>query len=367
LPDHRDGTRRAVSPRVPITTRIIVIFTLAVSLATACSSPDDAPVATPDAPPRVALDPSGTFVVHSMYTLTAPPPDLAPLLAELSRATDDADDPSAYLVNLVVAELPEGTPRTIGSALAPYVAWYVNSRLSAFAPNFVPGVRAMAAGAHRIATRFGTIEEMRIVANDASKTDVSNADAVAPPRTGSVRRTIVGAQFDDVAFAFADVGLPDASTTSKLAVQTFTSDRVPDQLAIERHGVRVPYAAWFRLGFDRAVIPAVVPGATDLASALAVLVDCARLGSLIADALEVGSPLLYAHACTIGLGVGARAIYERFPSASDTQLYALDLAGTATAVDADRDGVMDTITDGAWAGRLDDTAVGAAVFDGMSR
>ena len=73
---------------------------------------------------------------------------------------------------------------------------------------------------------------------------------------------------------------------------------------------------------------------------------------------------IHAHACTIGLGVGARAIYERFPTASDTQLYPLDLAATATAVDTDRDGVMDAVTDGMWTGRLDETSIGAAVCEG---
>lgn len=333
-------------------------------VASACSPEPNDQVAAPDAAaPRAPLDPSGTFVAHSTYALAAPPPQLAPLLAELSAATDGIDDPSGYLVDLVVAELPEGTARTIGSALAPYVAWYVNSRLSEFAPTFVPSVRAMATGAQRIATRFGTIEELRIVADGEAKTDVS----VAPPRTARVRRTIVGAQFDEVAMHFDDLGLPDATIDTNASVETFASSRVPDQLAIATHEVSVPFAAWFRAGFDRAVIPTVVPGATDLASALRTLVSCPRLGVLIAEALEVGSPSLYAQACSLGLGVGARAIYERFPSATDAQRYRLVLTGSATALDYDKDGVMDSIADGTWTGRLDDTAVGAAFFDGASR
>ncbi len=330
-------------------------------VASACSPEPNDPLAAPDAAvPRVPLDPSGTFVVHSTYALAAPPPELAPLLAELSAATDGVDDPSGYLVDLVVAELPEGTARTIGSALAPYVAWYVNSRLSEFAPSFVPSVRAMATGAQRIATRFGTIEELRIVADGEAKTD-------DPLRTARVRRTIVGAQFDDVAMRFDDLGLPDATIEANASVETFASSRVSDQLAIATHEVSVPFAAWFRAGFDRAVIPSAVPGATDLASAMRTLVSCPRLGVLIAEALEVGSPLLYAQACSIGIGVGARAIYARFPSASDTHPYRLVLTGSATPLDYDKDGVMDSIADGEWTGRLDATAIGAAFFDGVSR
>jgi hypothetical protein len=185
---------------------------------------------------------------------------------------------------------------------------------------------------------------------------------------------MAGVQFDDVAIAFDEVGLPDAGSDVDAMVETFVDSEggagtaaVPDRLSIAKHSIRVPFAAWFRLGFDRAVIPSVVPGATDLASAFRELVRCPRLGALIADALGVGSPSLYANACSIALDVGARAIYERFPSATDAQAYEFVLGGDATAVDANDDGVMDAISDGRWTGRLGVASVVSSEFEGGER
>lgn len=346
----------------------------------ACSSADEAPAAPPDAaPPRHALDPSGTFIARSTYALSAPPKELAPLLAELATATDDYDDPSGYLVDLIVAQLPEGTPRTIATALAPYVASYVQARIDMYAPDLAPGLHAMATGAARIATRFETVEELRIVADvrddaearlhpDDGPNDGANDGATASTsRTARAHRAITGVAFDDVAIAFDDVGLATPGEDAAVTVETFDATNVPDRIAFAKHAIRVPYGAWFRVGFDRAVIPAVVPGATDLASALRALVRCPRLGALIADALGVGSPSLYASACSIGLGVGARAIYERFPSVADARAYDLSLAGEATAIDRDDDGVMDAIIDGRWTGQLGESSVASSRFEGAAR
>lgn len=316
-------------------------------LVAACSAPAADPVGPDASAPPTPIDPAGRFAVRSSFALAAPPAEVASLLAELNAVTDAPDDPSKYLVDLVVAELPDGTAHTIGVALAPYIASYVNARLDAVAPEFLDGIRALATGANRIATRFETIEDVSVTA-------------------GRARRTIEGLRFDDVDIAFAGIGFADASAEMEVSVELDADAKAAsdgDRLIVRSHGVEIPFAAAFRAGFDRAVVPSVVPGASDLARALRELVNCGRLGAVIAEALGVGPASLYAQACSIGLGVAAGRIYEQFPM-RDAPTSALEVAGTGRAIDRDGDGAMDAISDGVWSGRFDDAALGRATFVG---
>lgn len=337
------------------------------ALVSACTPDSADPIAAPDAAPApTALEPAGTFTLASTYALAAPPPELAPLLGELATATDDADDPTAYLVDLVVDALPEGNARTVAVVLAPYVAANLHDRVAAYAPELVPALRAMATGAARIATRFTTLEDL-VVIGDAS------ADRTGHTAIGHARRSVRGVRVDATDIPFSSIGLADTTTDAEITVElvgTATRAEEPRQywhrLAITRHTLSLPVAAWFRPAFDRAVIPSVVPEATDLASALRTLVDCPRLGALISDAVGLGSPALYAQACAIGLVTGARAIYERFP-ATTTPAASLALVGVARAIDRDNDGVMDAVSDGVWTGTLGSISVGTSSFEGTAR
>ncbi|MGE0403872.1 MAG: hypothetical protein AB7T06_44605, partial [Kofleriaceae bacterium] len=78
------------------------------------------------------------------------------------------------------------------------------------------------------------------------------------------------------------------------------------------------------------------------------------------------SAALYAQACSIGIGVAAREIYERFPAASAPP-HELAIMGVARAMDRDGDGIMDAIDAGVWTGTLGDISVGTSVFEGTSR
>jgi hypothetical protein len=340
------------------------LLALVIAICAACTPDSADPIAAPDAaPPPSALDPGGRFVVTSTHALPAPPPDLSPLLAELAAATDGGDDPTAYLVDLVVAELPEGSARSVALVLAPYVAAELHGRIAAYAPELAPALRSIATGAIRISTRFATIEDLAITS--------SPVDGYVA--RGRVQRTIRGVRVDSTDLAFGSIGIADASTEAEITVELVgmaTRAEEPralsNQIAITRHAVPLPLAGWFRPAFDRVVIPSVVPGAMDLAAAFHALVDCPRLGALIAEAVGFGPASLYAEACSLGLAVGARKIYERFPSTS-ARAMALDVSGTARAIDRDHDGVMDAIDGGVWSGRLGEQSVGASVFEGTSR
>jgi hypothetical protein len=314
-----------------------LVLALIVSLV-ACD--DHAASPAPDATP-VPIDLRGRFEVQGSLALAAPPSLVATVLSDLAAATDGPDDPSRFLLELIVDRLPPGRIKTLAVELTPFVAAYVNGRIAIVAPQLAGGVRKLVDGLGRIARRFGTIEDVEIHGS------------------GHLRRTIEGIRFDTVAILFDEVGL--AATTVDAVVT-----REGDRLTIAGHRAGIAYGPLLRLGLDRAVIPAVVPGATDLAQALTALVDCPRLGELIAEAIGLGAPALYAQACAVGLTTAATRIYDRLP-APDAPPVVLEVTGTARIVDRDGNGATDAIEDGVWMGTFDAARLGAATFHGTSR
>jgi len=289
----------------------------------------------------VPIDPAGRFAVRSSITLAAPPVAAMDVLAELEAATDGPDDPSRYLIELVVARLPDGHVKTLATQLAPFVAAYLTERFASAAPRFVPGVRALVDGLARIAGRITTLERLEIEAG------------------GRASRTIEGLRFDAVDVHFADVGLADVTVATSVTV-------AGEGLVIAQHAAGVAYGPLVRLGLDRAVVGSVVPEARDLAEALRGLVDCERLGALISEAIGLGAPALYAGACAVGLTSTAARVYAHLPAEGAPPL-ALEVAGTARAVDREGDGTLDAIEDGRWIGTFDRAPLGAARFEGTAR
>ena len=305
----------------------LALTSLALSALLALAACGDEPVAGPDAGPPLApvTDLHGRFALQSTYTLAEAPPEVAGVLAALAEATAGPDDPSRYLVDLVVSRLPDGDVRWVAQFLAPSIAAFLQAHVDDIAPRLAPGVRALAAGLTTIATQFGTREELDIDAQ------------------GVARRTLTALEF-----AGRVVDMPRVSVTAQATLETRTTPASTELRAVvSEHALRLDYSQLLRLGFDRAVIPAVVPDAIDLGGALAALVDCERLGALLAEHLAIGSTGMYARACTLGLAAAAAEIDGRMPREVTLMLSA---HGSARAVDADRDGQIDTLQTGAWEG-----------------
>jgi len=324
--------------------RSSVVSVLIVSVVAASCGP--ASPAAPDAAPRstVPTGPAGRFTLTSTFDLDVPAA-AAPVIAALTAATDGPDDPTRYLVDRMIATLPDGTVKTIAIQAAPYVAAYLNTRLADIAPRFVAGIDAIATGLSRIATHVGTIETLQV------------------DDDGAALRTITGVRFDvgatPTTVGFADGGLAD------LVVGTHVFVDPTGRVTIGDHAHGWPYGAVLRLGLDRAVIASVEPAARDLATALGALVDCGALGALIADRLGLGSATLYRTACQAGMAAIASEIYAKIAAIDDTPL-ALEVTGAAVGVDRDGDGTMDELHDGRWSGWVGSTAsrepIGAAGF-----
>jgi hypothetical protein len=288
------------------------------------SAPDAGPIST------VPTSPAGRFAVTSTFDV-AVPPAAGPVISGLTAATDGPDDPTRYLLDRMIATLPDGTVKTIATQAAPLVAAYLNGRLGDVAPGLVSGIDTMAGGLTRIAGRFGTVETL-VIASD-----------------GAAIRTITGVRFEaspgPVTVRFADGGLPDITVGTHVALDT------TGHLVIGDHAYGVPYGAVLRLGLDHAVIPGVEPTARDLATALGLLVDCERLGMLVADRIGLGSPALYGTACRTAMTAVASELYARLAAIDQTPL-ALEVTGAADGVDLDGDGTMDELRTGTWSGSL---------------
>jgi hypothetical protein len=310
---------------------------LALSLASiAACSPDAA--APPDAAPpsTIPTSPQGTFTIASELDL-AVPAIAEPVLASLTAATDGPDDPARFLVDHMVACLPDGPVRAVAAGAAPYVAAYLNARLAELAPRLRPGMVALSAGLTRIASHLGTLEALRVGAG---------GDAT---RTITAIRFTVGSQATTV--RLADSGIADLAATAHVTLDA------TGRVAIAAHSHALPYGAILRLGLARAVIPSVEPTAHDLAQALAALVDCARIGGLIAERVGLGPAGLYDAACRTAMTAVASEVDARI-AAIDQAPISLRVSGQAQGLDRDADGVMDELRAGSWTGALD--AAGAS-------
>lgn len=324
---------------------LICVLAIAATALVGCGSASDD--STPDAIKQPApLDPNGTYQIHSTYSLVAPPAIAARMLAELAATTDGPDDPSRYLIDRLVARLPQGRTQVIAAAVAPYLAAYVQARIDRFAPRLADGARALNDGLNQIARHFGTTETLTIGADGRARRLITGLSFA--PRTNATDAV-------EIEIGLAPLGLPDVAMSSNFAL-------AGDRLTVGEHSAELPYGAILRAGLDHAVIPHLVPGATSLDAALGALVDCDHLGMLVAEYIGAGTPQLYSRACTVALTHVAAAIYERFGSATAR----MTVAGAARVIDLDGDGPVDIIASGTWSGTVGDAPLALSVFDGAA-
>lgn len=309
--------------------RCHALLLLAITGLAACGGMPPGP-AGDAAPSTIPTSPVGVFAVTSTLDFHVPGA-AAPALQALLAATDGPDDPARFVVDHLVALLPDGSVKTVADAAAPYLAAYLNARLSDVAPRLVTGLDGLATGLARIATHLGTVERLRI--DDG----------------GTAVRTITGVRFE-VGNRVTVVPLADAGLTDLVAGVRVTLD-TSGRLAISEHEHALPYGAILRLGLDRAVAPSVAPTAGDLAGALGALLDCDQLGIVMANRVGFGSATVYGAACRAAMTALAAEVDARLAAIDRTPL-GIEVAGTAMGYDGNGDGVMDEFEGGRWTGSV---------------
>ncbi|HLL20757.1 MAG TPA: hypothetical protein VK427_01440, partial [Kofleriaceae bacterium] len=260
------------------------------------------------------------------------------------RATDEPDDPTKFLVEELVKALPDGSVKTFVQNNAQFVTGYLNDRLLDIAPNLLTKIIDIGDAFGDVTKHFGTIETLEIAAN------------------GTATKTVTGFHFEvdqvPMDFMFKDYGIAPIKVEG-LQVDLEQSGK----LTIREHKLGIAYGAALKLALDHAVIPMIDPAAQNVGDILKKAVNCQRVGQYVYHALNIGSASTFQSACTAGLGAASTALYAKIASMDGVALE-LGLTGVARAVDKNRDGKMDEIQTGSWAGSLGYAGTPATLPDG---
>ncbi len=298
----------------------------------------------------VPLSAEGKYAITSQFDIAANMPGTAgQVINQIIDATDSPDDPTHWILDQVIAQLPAGSIKNTLQSSVPFVAGYLNDRLLEVAPDFVTTVRDLGNKFGQIARKFGTLETLEIGANNQAVKTVTGVHF-------EVDQLQLDYLFKD--YAMADVAVPGVAVTLEST----------GKLAIGEHKVPLSYGEVMRIALDEMVIPLINPSAVNLEDVLTDVVNCQAVGQYVYEAIDIGSPSTFQAACTAGLKAGAQAIYAQMAKV-DSAALEFGLTGIAKAVDKNHDGKADQLQTGAWAGTLAYAGAGAplaaATFSGQ--
>ena len=291
------------------------------------------------------LDATGMYAMHSTFDLAANMPGTAGTVVNtIIAATDDSDDPTHWILDQIISQLPSGTVKNVLTAGEGVVATYLNGKLLNLAPDFVSTMVLVGHDFGDIAKNFGLNETLELTR--------SGTDYMAV-------HTVTGAHFklgnQEVDYALANYHVSNIVVNNVAVTMDPTG-----QLTIAAHNVPLAYGQILRLGLDAAIIPFIDSSAHSLNDLLAHKVNCQAVGSAIVDAIGIGSASLFASACTAGLAAGANFVYSKINAIDGTALQ-FGLSGTAKGFDKSGDRTIDTIATGTWTGTLSYGATPAAL------
>src|SRR5882724_4609654 len=254
-------------------------------------------------PPR-PLDASGTYTMHSTFDLASNAPGTAGTVVNtIIDATDDADDPTRWIVDQIIAQLPSGTVKTALSLGKELVVGYLNGKLLDIAPDFLTTMIQVGHDFGEIAKHVGLDETLQLTGGGSNYTAV---------------HTVAGAHFkldnQELDFALATYHIPNVVVSDVAVAMDATG-----QLTIAPHDVPLAYGKLLRLGLDGAIIPLIDPSAGNLNDLFAHTVDCTAVGNAIASALSLSFAAgTLRSACTLGLTAGANFVYAKIDAIDGT-------------------------------------------------
>lgn len=325
---------------------LVLAFTAGACAADVASNPPGDPSdpgnPDPDDPPLPPdVDASGKYQLKSSIDLAENAPGKAGDVArEFIKATDDADDPTSYLLDLVINSMSSGTFKSLLQGSKPFVAGYLNDRLLEIAPDFVTTMLTIGNDFGQASKTFGLDETL----------DVTKAGGAW---VGT--HSVVGARFkiDNVEtdYAFADYNT-EAVTVPNVGMTIDPTGK----LTLADHKVPLAYGKVLRIALDGAIIPSLDPAAHNLGDLLQHQVNCQVVGEALDQACSdaIGfSPGVgtFRTACTVGLQKAADTIYAKIADI-DSSALELGITGTAKALDKDQNNQLDTIQTGTWAGTM---------------
>jgi hypothetical protein len=281
----------------------------------------------------IPTSPEGKYSMTSDYDVATNMPGTAgDVVNSFIDATNSPDDPTHWILDQLIAQLPDGTVKNVLKSSIPFVAGYLNDRLLDVAPDFVVTIRDVGNKFGQIAQHFGMKETLEVAAN------------------GQATKTVTGMHFVvdtiELDYAFKDYNLTDISIPGVVVQLDQTG-----KLTIGEHKVPVSYGKVMRLALDEVIIPFVDPSAVTLEDLLKKIVNCHNVGIYVYEAIGIGSASTFESACNSGLHSGAQAIYTQIGKV-DTAALEFGVTGIAKGLDSNHDGKMDKIQTGAWSGTL---------------
>ncbi len=294
-----------------------------------------------DTTPNPQLDATGKYTMQSTFDIsTNMPGTVGTVVNDFIAATDDPNDPTQWVLQQIVAQLPNGTAKTLLNSVLPFVSGYLNDKVLDWAPDFVDTIIQVGNGFGDMAKHFGINETFEIAKAGTAYTATHTATGV------HFNINNVGSDY-----AFSAYQLPNV-VASNVGVTMDASGN----LTIATHKMPYSYGKILRIGLDAEVIPSIDSNASNLSQLLANHIDCATVGQDISDAIEsnlgfsLGSSV-FQTACTAGLTYGANFIYSEIDKI-DASALEFDVAGTAKAVDTNADNKVDSLKTGKWTGML---------------
>jgi hypothetical protein len=289
----------------------------------------------PDPTPK-ATDVSGKYAMHSTFDIASNMPGkVGDVVNTIISATDDPDDPTKWILDLMISKMSSGTFKSLLQGAEPFVAGYLNDELLSVAPDFVTTMVQMGNDFGDMAKHFGLNETLDVTGSGTSYMSV---------------HTVTGAHFK-IDTQEADYAFADYQVDNVVVNQVGVTLDATGKLSIASHKVPLSFGKILRIGMDAMIIPALDSSATNLDELLESKVDCAAVGQGIADAIGFGGASTFEAGCHLGLQAGADLIYSKI-AGIDSSALEFDLAGTVKAVDTNSDHKADKLQTGNWTGTL---------------
>jgi hypothetical protein len=288
-----------------------------------------------DDQPPPPLDATGTYAMHSTFDLASNMPGTAGTVVNtIIAATDDRDDPTRWIVDQIIAQLPNGVIKSALITGEDFVVGYLNQRLLDLAPDFVSTMVLVGHDFGDIAKHFGLDETLAL-------TKIGDGYTATHSVVGVHYK--LGNQEGDFLltnYHVANVVIDNVAVTMDQS----------GQLTIAAHNVPLAYGKLLRLGLDAAIIPLIDSSAHSLNDLLAHKVNCEAVGNAIGDAIGFGAST-FKSGCSAALVAGANLVYSKIDAIDATALQ-FGLNGNARAVDKNNDRRIDSIQTGTWSGTL---------------
>lgn len=283
------------------------------------------------------FDLAGKYHVESQFNLPngLPSGELDGLNTFL-ELTNDPNDPATWILDQLQDELDDPFKTILNAARA---GFQLDATLNGFlldnAPGFVNGLIDLGDDLDQVVKNFG-LQTRLTIAGDG----IESALAADHKITGALF-WIDGTQYE---YTTQEMNFPELEATGiSLLVRGETT------MDIGRHGfVGIPYGDLLVFAIDNIIVPAQDPFASSLTELVSGWVDCETVGEQIADELDFGSSSVYEAACIAGVSVAVEAIEDSFSGITAD----LNIEGSATLMDGDRDYKVEKLHNGEWEGEM---------------